>query len=178
MSREQAEAVRRMAKAVAGQLARRNGGLPASAMDAVVADGMYAGALAYESWKPDGGSSFESWAWPYITRYAQIAVNDAQGRTGRGERRPVASLDAMLADPDDPFDAPDERAPTASQTVDAVAVRAAVRRLPERERVAVVGTYWHGMTATEVGTVLGVGKTMARRILTRAHDQLRKELAA
>lgn len=177
MPHEDAEAVRRMAKSVAAQLGRQHGGLSASAMDTLVADGMYGAALAWESWKPDGGASFTSWAFPYIKRYATIALYESQGRNGRGQHRGEQSLDAMLA-AEDPFDVEDphtDRAFTRAEVRSAV--RGAIGDLPDRERTAVVGVYWDGLTREEVGSRLGVGKTMARRIIDRAHDRLRVTLA-
>jgi RNA polymerase sigma factor for flagellar operon FliA len=56
-------------------------------------------------------------------------------------------------------------------------VRAAVRRLPEKERRLIEGYYYGDQTLEQVGGTLGLSKSWASRLHARAVDLLRRELA-
>ncbi|MDH5490473.1 MAG: sigma-70 family RNA polymerase sigma factor [Myxococcales bacterium] len=57
-------------------------------------------------------------------------------------------------------------------------IRAAVAKLPERERVLIEGFYFGGRRFDRVGEELGISKSWASRLHTRALERLRKELEA
>ena len=65
-------------------------------------------------------------------------------------------------------DAPDASA-VAHETEARLA--AAVRALPERQRSAILLRWSRGLNATEVGTVLGISDTAARKLLTAAEGE-------
>lgn len=59
---------------------------------------------------------------------------------------------------------------------EAVGVANAVRRLPDRQREAVVLYYWHGCTLAEIGTQLGCTTAAAGGLLRRGLEKLRQRL--
>ena len=61
---------------------------------------------------------------------------------------------------------------TAART-DAEQVRAALARLPERERRAILLRYWNDFSQPEVADALGTSEGSAKRILSRARTRLR-----
>lgn len=75
----------------------------------------------------------------------------------------------------------DEAAPSAEEALGDhqadVRVRAAVQSLPEKERQLMQMYYFQGKTLEEAGTAIGLSKSWASRLHTRAVDLLRKALA-
>ena len=61
--------------------------------------------------------------------------------------------------------------------VEHVALRAAIEKLPERERQVIALRYYHGMTQQSCARVLGVSQVQVSRLERRAMDQLRRSLA-
>lgn len=61
------------------------------------------------------------------------------------------------------------------QDGEALALRDALDRLPERERTALHLFYYEGLTAREIGDVTGEKEPTVRSRLTRARAQLRRE---
>lgn len=58
-----------------------------------------------------------------------------------------------------------------------VALRAAIEKLPERERQVVALRYYHGMTQQNCAKVLHVSQVQISRLERRAVDELRKMLS-
>lgn len=56
----------------------------------------------------------------------------------------------------------------------AAELAAAIRRLPEREQLAIALRYFEGLTVTEIGSVLGVSAGQVDSLLHRAHRHLRQ----
>jgi RNA polymerase sigma-70 factor (ECF subfamily) len=56
------------------------------------------------------------------------------------------------------------------------AIRTALAALPEREREAVVGKVWGGLTWVEIGRQLGVSDDTAARLFTRGVSRLKPKL--
>lgn len=61
--------------------------------------------------------------------------------------------------------------------VEYVALRAAIEKLPERERQVVALRYYHGMTQQNCAKVLHVSQVQISRLERRAVDELRKMLS-
>ncbi len=59
---------------------------------------------------------------------------------------------------------------------DAARIAAAVRGLPERQRSALVLTYYQGLTNREVGQVMGLNTRAVESLLVRARQSLRRHL--
>ena len=60
-----------------------------------------------------------------------------------------------------------------SSVDDRLAVAAAMRALNDRERQIVQLTYWEGLSAEEIGVVLGIGAPVVWTALSRARTKLR-----
>jgi RNA polymerase sigma factor for flagellar operon FliA len=76
-----------------------------------------------------------------------------------------------IAHPADPADKALSRAQQAAK------LRAALARLPERERLLLHAHYVDGKTLLDAGAELGMSKSWASRLHARAIDQLRELLA-
>lgn len=72
---------------------------------------------------------------------------------------------------------PVERLPEHGQADDfeALALRDALARLPEKDRAALHLFYGEGLTAREIGAITGEKEASVRSRLSRARAQLRKE---
>jgi RNA polymerase sigma factor for flagellar operon FliA len=85
----------------------------------------------------------------------------------------LTSLEAMR---DQGFDAAAD-APTAPDRLDsarlAARLRAAIERLPDRERQLVTKHYWEGKNLLEAGAELGMSKSWASRLHAQAVERLR-----
>lgn len=66
-----------------------------------------------------------------------------------------------------------EEAPERADHDDLLALRAAMKFLSEREREAVLLTYWEGLSAAEIGVVLGCAEGTVWTLMTRAREKLR-----
>jgi RNA polymerase sigma-70 factor (ECF subfamily) len=86
----------------------------------------------------------------------------------------------MLSDEGLP-DRPDE-APQADQAIDSerrrAAVAASIQALPERQRAAIVLTYYEGVSNAEAASILGVGVKGVESLLVRARQALTLSLTA
>lgn len=114
-------------------------------------------------WRPNGGASFRTWL-------NRVVVNLCIDR----KRRPsMAALDDQ-PDPVDPQATPYE-ARLAGETSDRLA--AALQRLPERQRAAIVLCYWEGESNIAAAEALGVSVGALESLLVRAKRALRDELS-
>jgi RNA polymerase sigma-70 factor (ECF subfamily) len=114
---------------------------------------------AMPRYRPTGGGVL---AW--LLRIARNAAIDAGRR---------ASADPLLDD------IPDERHPTAPEDI-ALAIEArttlmaAVNRLSPTQREAIVLRYAAGLTARQIGDVLGKNEQAAQKVLSRALEAIRE----
>jgi RNA polymerase sigma-70 factor, ECF subfamily len=113
-------------------------------------------------WQPDGGASFRTWL-------NRVVVNLCIDR----KRRPGMAALEEQPEPIDPQATPFE-ARLASETGDRVA--AALARLPERQRAAIVLCYWEGESNIAAAEALGVSVGALESLLIRAKRSLREEL--
>lgn len=58
------------------------------------------------------------------------------------------------------------------RAVDAIAVRAAIERLPERQRLTLILHYFEGLTVAEIAEALGVTDGTVKTQLSRGRDAL------
>lgn len=114
-------------------------------------------------WQPDGGASFRTWL-------NRVVVNLCIDR----KRRPgMTPLDDQ-PDPVDPQATPYE-ARLAGETSDQLA--AALQRLPERQRAAIVLCYWEGESNIAAAEALGITVGALESLLVRAKRSLRDALS-
>jgi RNA polymerase sigma factor for flagellar operon FliA len=85
----------------------------------------------------------------------------------------IASIEAARDAPDDRFQAPDEAVLEAEGRA---RVRTALAKLPERERQLMELYYFADMKLEEAGKKLGLSKSWASRLHSRAIDHLREAL--
>jgi RNA polymerase sigma-70 factor, ECF subfamily len=112
-----------------------------------------------ETWQPNGRIS----TWLHQVAY-RLCIDSIR------RRRPSVAIDAVEeALPDD-----DLAADARLMRIDAVsAVRAAVDRLPERQRTALVLCHFQEMSQAEAAAVMGIGESAYESVLARARRRLR-----
>jgi RNA polymerase sigma-70 factor, ECF subfamily len=114
-------------------------------------------------WQPDGSASFRTWL-------NRIVVNLCIDR----KRRPgMAALDDQ-PEPVDTQPGPFE-ARLGAETSDRVA--AALQRLPERQRAAILLCYWEGESNIAAAATLGITVGALESLLVRAKRTLRDDLS-
>ena len=115
-----------------------------------------------KGWSPAGGG-LGGWL-------RRVATNLCLDRL----RKPRTLSDAVLADHADD-------APPADAQLDAdrraTAVAGAVRALPDRQRAAIVLTYYEGLPNAEAAAILGLGVKAVESLLVRARQALVQSLA-
>ncbi len=104
----------------------------------------------------------------FLTR---VITNLAIDRSRRKRPQPMADL------PDDPDPAPLADAVLANADV-ARAVQACVAALPERQRAAIVLTYWEGMTGPMAAQTMNLSAKAFESLLIRARGALKGVMAA
>jgi RNA polymerase sigma-70 factor (ECF subfamily) len=116
-----------------------------------------------KGWAPAGGG-LGGWL-------RRVATNLCLDRL----RKPRTVSDELLADHVD-------EAPLADIGLDAAqrqaAVADAVRALPERQRAAIVLTYYEGVPNAEAAAILGLGVKAVESLLVRARQALTRSLAS
>ena len=157
-------AFRRLAGRHAGRtfaLSRRMLGNDADAEE-VVQEAMLKVWVNAPHWRPD--AAFKTWLY-------RVTVNHCLNRR---RQRPFAALDEA-GDPPDP-------APTAADSmerreVDGI-VAQAIDGLPDRQRAAIVLTYFEALSNAETASVLETTISSVEALLVRAKRTLRAELGA
>lgn len=96
---------------------------------------------------------------PWLYQTARNLLGNAYRKRDR-ERELVARLGSLQ---------PGDSAPAERE----LEIRVALAKLPPKDREAVQLTYWEGLTAAEVGAVLGCSEQAAWKRLSRAKAQLR-----
>ena len=115
----------------------------------------------------------------FSTWLYRIATNAALNARKSRHRHPTIALDALEANP--PGRVPAARGEPADQAVEraeiASAIDRALRRLPERQRAAVVLQRFEGLSYDEIAAALGVSTDAVDALLRRAKVALRDALA-
>jgi RNA polymerase sigma-70 factor (ECF subfamily) len=118
--------------------------------------------------------------WLYRIAF-NLAVNETQRQTGKevsghqsGGLRDEDVGDALLDWRDEKVEDPSERM---AQDDVVLAVRAAIARLPEQQRMALVLAKYHEMPYAEIATVLGSSEKAVKSLVHRARENLRVVLA-
>jgi RNA polymerase sigma factor for flagellar operon FliA len=110
-------------------------------------------------------------------------LDGAHQLAANADTRPLLSLDApidedgQLSLSDLVVDAGDPESATRDRELRKVAI-AAIGRLPEREKVAIVLFYFHELSLKEVGSVLGVSESRACQLNAQGIGRLRTWLRA
>lgn len=115
-------------------------------------------------WRPDGGASFKTWL-------NRVVVNLSIDR----RRKPKMAVLDDEADPVDEDGATPYEARLAHETGDRVA--AALAKLPERQRAAILLCFWEGESNITAAEALGVSVGALESLLVRAKRALRDDLA-
>ena len=117
------------------------------------------------------GGSFKAWLLRIVTNacYDQLRVK---------QRRPTASLEALLIDPDDPAPGVDRAAPESPQEFAerqelGDAIQRGLAMLPTDQRVALVLTDIEGFSYDEVAEATGTNLGTVKSRLSRARAALR-----
>lgn len=97
------------------------------------------------------------------------AVDEILGRTSA-----AFVIAAVGQSEDEPGDTPEDHAMAAAERE---RIRAALDVLPERERALVEGHFWGDRTLEEIGEEMGISKSWASRLCTRALGRLREALS-
>jgi RNA polymerase sigma-70 factor (ECF subfamily) len=117
-----------------------------------------------ETWQPQGRVS----TWLHQVTY-RLCI-DALRR-----RRPSVGLETIENDLEDGEPVPEERL---IRLDEARSVRAAIARLPERQRTAILLCHFQNLSQAEASTIMGIGESAYESILARARRKLRVVLAA
>ena len=102
---------------------------------------------------------------PWLYRTAAHKIGDFYKRS----RRKRAAEGALVRLAEEP--------PVGVSTLDRLALAAAMKALASREREVLMLTYWEGLTAREVGEVIGASESAVWVALTRARAKLRTGLS-
>jgi RNA polymerase sigma-70 factor, ECF subfamily len=116
-----------------------------------------------ETWQPKGRVS----TWLHHVAY-RLCIDRLR------RRRPSVGIDEVQDDLEDPAPAPDQRLIRVAQ---AGAVRAAIARLPERQRVAILLCHFQQLSQAEAAAVMAVGEEAYESLLARGRRRLRVLLA-
>jgi len=145
----------------------------------LVGHGMVGLVQAARRYDPRRGVTFATFAWHRI----RGAMFDAVRVMGRYTRREIASYRAgrIAVDPDPPVPSVDDLPDGApdpdelfAQRDRCLRLRAAVAKLPQRERGFIEKVYYEGKRFRVAGSELGLSKSWASRLHDRAIDGLRE----
>jgi RNA polymerase sigma-70 factor (ECF subfamily) len=103
---------------------------------------------------------------PWLYQTASHKIADHSKR----QRRRQQAEDALLR--------LEEEAPEAMSMLDRLELHRALHALAPREREAVMLTYWEGLSAAEIGEVLGISEQAVWTTMSRARTKLRGHLVA
>lgn len=126
---------------------------------------------AYKHIRSYRGGSFKAWLLRIVTNacYDQLRVR---------QRRPTASLDALLIDPDDPAPGIDRAAPDSPQDAAErqelnAAIQKGLSKLPADQRITLVLVDIEGFSYEEVAESTGANVGTVKSRLSRARAHLR-----
>lgn len=117
------------------------------------------------------GGSFKAWL-------LRIATNACYDQLRSKQRRPTASLDALLLDPDDPAPGVDRAAPESPQDAAErqelnLAIQKGLETLPPDQRVTLVLVDIEGLSYEDVATATSANVGTVKSRLSRARAHLR-----
>lgn len=155
----------------------------------LIQEGLVAVAIAFRSWRQDGGANFLTWIHRPVY-YAMVKLVREQKRMGgssrgglKGESKPpviVVSLDALIRDKTDrelvlhdvlgSFEEPPD--PFVRGKLPAM-----VSGLPKRQRQVLRLRFERGLSYTDVGARLKISRELARQVEQKALERLRGLLA-
>ena len=115
-----------------------------------------------KGWAPAGGG-LGGWL-------RRVATNLCLDRL----RKPRTVSDEMLADHEDEAPLADARFDEARRQA---AVADAIRALPDRQRAAIILTYYEGVPNAEAAAILGLGVKAVESLLVRARQALTRTMA-
>ncbi len=113
------------------------------------------------AWNPEG-ARFSTWLY-------RVTANACIDRM----RKKVPLPTEHIPDTPDPTAGPDSRL---FEDQVSVKVDAAIANLPERQRLALISTYYQGLTNKEASVVLGVTVDALESLLARARRKLKQDL--
>jgi RNA polymerase sigma-70 factor (ECF subfamily) len=147
-------------------------GEPASAEDAT----QDAFISAFKHLRTYRGGSFKAWL-------LRIVTNACYDQLRAKQRRPTASLDAMLVDPDNPAPGADRAAPESPQEFAerqelGATIQRGLKTLPPDQRVTLVLADIEGFSYDEVAEATGANLGTVKSRLSRARMALRDFLMA
>ena len=158
--------------------------------DDLVQEGLVAVAVAFRSWRPDGGANFLTWIHRPVY-YAMVKLVREQKRMGgrsrggpRGEGKAsvtLVSLDSIVggSDPDHPISLSDKIG-TFEEPADPFVrgkLPALISGLEKRERQVLRLRFEKGLSYTEIGARLKISRELARQIEQKALERLKALLA-
>lgn len=146
--------------------------------DDVMSGALYGAWKAAESYDPTRGTKLTTHAFDWIKRYAVLAARRDAGLPSRVDGATLHFEPIPEHGDEEGPEYPATALPDGEVLTVGVVVREAVAGLPELDRQVVYLTYWKDLGPTEVGRVLGFGKTRARAVLARAHGTMREYLQA
>lgn len=133
---------------------------------------------AHETYEAGHGTTFPTWAYRWVIRYADLEARASAGLTTRGdgphlhdlaaverETAPLPALGATLR----PVD-------TEEDWTDRLWVRGAVRGLPERDRQVLFLWYWVDLEQQQIAARLGLSRARVRYIHARACERLKSQM--
>lgn len=131
---------------------------------------------ARERYEPT--ARFSTWLYRIVFNLAVNETQRAGGKELSGHDGRIVSDedagDALLNWRDERIEDPSERM---AQDDVVLAVRAAIARLPEQQRMALVLAKYHEMPYVEIATVLGSSEKAVKSLVHRARENLRVTLA-
>jgi RNA polymerase sigma-70 factor (ECF subfamily) len=116
-----------------------------------------------DNWQPRGRVS----TWLHHVAY-RLCIDRLR------RRRPSVAIDEVEDDLEDPAIAPDQRL---VRVAEAGAVRAAIARLPERQRMAILLCHFQELSQAEAAAVMAIGEEAYESLLARGRRRLRVLLA-
>lgn len=159
-----------MVKGIAGAVKRQIG---AADYDDLVGYGMIGLVESAERWREDKGVEFQGFAYVRVRGAMLDGVRHMSWfKRGDVERERAGGAAMRMT-----YDKGPDRTCDPVVRMDDVFVRAAVARLPKKERQVIEGRFLHDETLDEIGVRLGIKKSWACRVLARAEASLRESLA-
>ncbi len=119
---------------------------------------------------------FSTWLYRIVFN---LAVNETQRTSGK--ERGTGTAGATEVSADGLAHVPDEQVPDPLEQMErgdvVLAVRAAIQRLPEQQRMALLLAKYHEMPYVEIAAVLGSSEKAIKSLVHRARENLRASLA-
>lgn len=135
---------------------------------------------AAEGFDPGFGTQFSTYAVPKIAgEIRRFLRDDGAVKVSRGLKEQSASIKAARSR----LTATLDREPTLSElsaetglSPEEIALRQAVRALPERERQIIALRYFHGLTQQRTAGILGISQVQVSRVERKALGLLKEKL--